>query len=417
MVKIWALIIVFLLVGAMALPFTSAKKEKITIYYQIQADEEMVLLQQVFPKAEEALGIDIKGRNLDNLDTIDKVTASVRSGKQGSVNIVLTDIAYIGIWYSGNTYLDLASRFDEWTDKPEFFEPVLNAGIINDKVVALPLRTDCEVLYYNEEMFNKYGVSTPDTWKSWDDLYSAAKTFKDATGSAKFGMKGDLYEGLTCDVLSYVWAAGGNVLDPQRNVCFNSKGTIDAFSFLQKMWNEGLIHQNSKIWKEGSIVEEGMLSNQIYVALDWPYAMGMLQEAGKKGWKVALTPPGPETRSTALGSWYFVVPKNAPNQDTTWELIKYLLGDEMQLLMNEKLGWSMANTNTWKISENWAQWRKDLVNTQREMISKYAHPRPQIAKWVKVSFLIQKCFDKVVYRGEDAAKVVEATANEIKNMV
>ncbi|MDY6985695.1 MAG: extracellular solute-binding protein [Candidatus Thermoplasmatota archaeon] len=413
----FAVFISLALLMSMSLCVEEGKGRTITVYYQLVAEEENILKREIFPRVAEEIGAEIRGINADNLDTIDKVNAEVRGGRGGSIGIVLTDIAYLGVWNGGDTYYDLTQLYENWSDKPEIFDPVLNAGIIDGTVVALPLRTDCEVLYYNEEAFEEYGAPLPDEWDSWDDLYNAAKTFKEKTGSAKLGLKGDLYEGLICNVLSYVWAAGGNVIDEQGNVVFNSPKTIEAFDFLKKLWNDGLIHQSSRIWREGSIVEEGMMTNQIYMALDWPYAMGMLQNAGKEEWKVALTPMGPETRATALGGWYFVVPKNAPDPELSWEFIKSMLSTETQLLINEKLGWSMANTETWEIDPSWPQWQKDLVVVQREMLDKYAKPRPQIDAWSEISMAIQNCFSGVVYGDKDAASAVNEAASQIEKVV
>ena len=412
----WTIVISVLLIMSMSLCVEEGEGKTVTVYYQLVAEEESTLKNEIFPEVEKEIGASIRGVNLDNLDTIDKVNAEIRAGRGGSIDVVMTDIAYLGMWHGGSTYYDLTDLYDNWTDKPGIFEPVLNAGIIDDTVVALPLRTDCEVLYYNEEAFERYNVPLPDEWDSWDDLYNAAKTFKEKTGGAKLGLKGDLYEGLTCTLLSYIWAAGGEVINDER-VVFDSSQTIEAFDFLKKLWDEGLIHQSSRIWREGSIVEEGMMTDQIYMAMDWPYAMGMLQNAGRDEWKVALTPEGPETRATALGGWYFVVPKNAPEPQLAWEFIKSMLGDDMQLLMNKRLGWSMANTKAWEADPSWPQWQKDLVSVQREMLDKYARPRPQINAWAEASLAIQNCFASVIYGNGNTASAINETATKIESIV
>jgi len=143
----------------------------------------------------------------------------------------------------------------------------------------------------------------------------------------------------------------------------------------------------------------------------------MLQDAGRTGWKATLTPMGPKTRATALGGWYFVVPKNAPNPQLAWEFINCMLGDDMQTLMNEKLGWAMANTKAWEIDPSWPQWRKDLVTAQREMLDKYAKPRPQINAWTEASLAIQNCFADVVYGNGDTTSAMSDAAKQIENTV
>jgi len=126
---------------------------------------------------------------------------------------------------------------------------------------------------------------------------------------------------------------------------------------------------------------------------------------------------GPKTRATALGGWYFVVPKNAPEPQLAEEFIRCMLSDEMQILMNEKLGWAMANTKAWEEDPSWSQWRKDLVAVQREMVDKYAKPRPQINAWKEASLTIQNCFADAVYGNKDTATAVSEAAKQIENIV
>lgn len=57
-----------------------------------------------------------------------------------------------------------------------FVAPVLNAGQINGKYYAIPLKgMQPVVLYYNKSIFRKYGVQPP---RTWNDLLSLIGTFK-----------------------------------------------------------------------------------------------------------------------------------------------------------------------------------------------------------------------------------------------
>src|SRR5262249_52827737 len=61
----------------------------------------------------------------------------------------------------------------------------------------LPHRLTWQALLYDQRVLG----SAPQTW---DELLAAARGHP-----GRIGMKGALYEGLTCDVLPFVWAAGG----------------------------------------------------------------------------------------------------------------------------------------------------------------------------------------------------------------
>ena len=51
--------------------------------------------------------------NQDIFNTVDKVSAEVRSGREGGMDILIIDVAYIGGWYKNETYFDLSEFYNE----------------------------------------------------------------------------------------------------------------------------------------------------------------------------------------------------------------------------------------------------------------------------------------------------------------
>jgi len=47
---------------------------------------------------------------------VDKVSAEVRSGREGGMDILIIDVAYIGGWYKNETYFDLSEFYNEWRE-------------------------------------------------------------------------------------------------------------------------------------------------------------------------------------------------------------------------------------------------------------------------------------------------------------
>ena len=87
----------------------------------------------------------------------------------------------------------------------------------------------------------------------------------------QIGLKGALYEGLTCDVLPFVWAAGGSgdVLD--------DPGALSAFGFFVEL--APYLHPQSQTFKEATIAE-AMARGEIVLHLNWPFAMSLLCQPG-----------------------------------------------------------------------------------------------------------------------------------------
>ena len=70
----------------------------------------------------------------------------------------------------GDSYYDLYQLAD-YIDLSAFDESDLAFGEINGKLNALPIAYNSTVIYYNQDIYDKYGVSIPSTW---NDLFVAA---------------------------------------------------------------------------------------------------------------------------------------------------------------------------------------------------------------------------------------------------
>lgn len=56
-----------------------------------------------------------------------------------------------------------------------FSEDVLEYGIKNDHLNAIPIAMNAETVYINQDVYDRYGLDTP---KTWDDLFKAAEVMK-----------------------------------------------------------------------------------------------------------------------------------------------------------------------------------------------------------------------------------------------
>jgi len=92
----------------------------------------------------------------------------------------------------------------------------LRAGTV-DGLRFLPHRVTWQALVYDHD-------ALPRPPASWDELVAVARAHP-----GKIGFKGSLYEGLTCDVLPFVWAAGG------RGDRLDDDGALAAFRLFAEL--------------------------------------------------------------------------------------------------------------------------------------------------------------------------------------
>ncbi|MCM3443903.1 extracellular solute-binding protein [Metabacillus halosaccharovorans] len=82
-------------------------------------------------------------------------------------------------WGGGwlKNFVDQGKVYDitETTDKSHFNDLALNNAIFDDKVYGLPLGLSMDVVFYNKELFDKYGLTAPKTYDEWLNVIDTLK--------------------------------------------------------------------------------------------------------------------------------------------------------------------------------------------------------------------------------------------------
>jgi len=262
----------------------------------------------------------------------------------------------------------------------------VRAGTI-DGLRFLPHRVSWQALVYDRSVLGR----PPATW---DELVAVARAHP-----GKIGMKGALYEGLTCDVLPFVWAAGG------RGDVLDDAGAIAAFELFAAL--APFLHPASATFKEPTIAD-AMARGELVLALEWPFAMALFASQGlaPERFASAPVPRGPHGRATVLGGGYVALPRNAPHPAAALDLVRHLLGRDSQARLARELGWFSA--------------RRDVSPAAGgELLAGYAamrdevRPRPERADYPLISRLWQQAFRAVVFDRADPAATLHAAAAEL----
>jgi ABC-type glycerol-3-phosphate transport system substrate-binding protein len=276
---------------------------------------------------------------------------------------------------------DLGAEIDALTPQ------AVQAGRI-DGLRFLPHRVAWQALIYNHAILGK----PPETW---DELLAVARAHP-----RQIGLKGALYEGLTCDILPFVWSAGGSgdVLDDD--------GAIAAFEFFVQL--APYLNQESQTFKEATIAE-ALARGEIVLDLNWPFAMSLYASQGlaPDPMRSAPLPRGPKGRATVLGGGYIAVPRSAPHRAEAIRLARYLIGQHAQERFARELGWFSA--------------RRDVAVTQgSDLLAGFAEmrddvrPRPERADYPRLSRLWQQAFRSVVFEHADPVATLHAAQQQFR---
>jgi multiple sugar transport system substrate-binding protein len=308
---------------------------------------------------------------------IRRALAAEAAGGHGTLDLVELDVyslapsaPYVAVLDAG----ELADVLDP---------AALRAGTI-EGLRFLPHRVTWQALLYDHAVLGR----PPATW---DELLAVARAHP-----GKIGLKGSLYEGLTCDLLPFVWGAGG------RGDTFDDDGALAALRLFAEL--APYLHPHSATLKEPTIAE-AMARGELVLHLNWPFAMSLYASQGLAPDPIrsAPLPRGPAGRATVLGGGYAGIPRNAPHPDAARALLRHLLSHDAQARLARELGWFSA--------------RRDVeVTAASPLLAGFAamrdevRPRPERADYGALSRRWQEAFRAVVFGHVDPADALRAAA-------
>lgn len=269
--------------------------------FEHQTGERVVLVAQQYPDIRRALAAEAAaGRG-----TLDIVELDVYSLAQASDDVDVLQPAEIDL------------------DVSKFNRRALAAGEI-DGLRFVPHRLAWQAMFYDHEQ-----IGAPP--KTWDELLAVAQRHP-----GKIGFKAALSEALTCDILPFVWAAGGS------GESFEDGGARAAFELFAKL--APYLHPHSAVFKEATIAE-AMARGELVIALNWPFAISLYEDQGLAPERIHVAPlpraPG-GGRATVLGGGYLAIPRATQRRDRALRLIRFLLSAEAQGELQRRLGWFSA---------------------------------------------------------------------------
>jgi ABC-type glycerol-3-phosphate transport system substrate-binding protein len=331
--------------------------------YQRQTGERVVVVPQQYADIRRAL-------------------AAEGAAGSGTLDLVELDV------YSLAPAADDVRRLDDadLADLTAALEPAtVRAGTI-DGLRFLPHRVTWQAMLYDHAT-----LGAPP--RTWDELRAVARAHP-----GRIGFKAARYEGLTCDLLPFVWSAGG---DGTR---FDDAGARDAFALFAEL--APAVNPQSAVFKEATIVE-AMARGEIVLHLNWPFAISVLASQGLAPERVraAPLPAGPRGRATVLGGGYLAIPRHAPHPEKALRLAQYLLSRDVQQRLGRELGWFSPRRDVAVADDpllaGWRAMRDDL------------RARPERADYPLLSRAWQEAFRAVVFDGTAPEAALDAAARRV----
>ncbi len=248
-------------------------------------------------------------------------------------------------------------------------------------------------LMWQAMIYNRLEVPHPP--RSWTELQDFARRHP-----GKLALKLARYEGNVCDVIPFVWSAGGDELAP------GSAGSIRALDFIGSLGPD--LSSESAVFREMSVLE-AQARGSVWVHFNWPFAMGYLAGKGLAP-QVDLSAPipsGPDGKATPLGGGYLAISRSAPHPELAAAFLRYLLTPDVQTRLSRELGWygSVAPASGSEEATLYAGFTA---------MRPYVRARPVICDYAKLSNLWQNAVREVLFGNEAPRSELEDVAVRFK---
>lgn len=383
----------------------SAKEVKLTFWhhYSSASPEEKVLTEVLIPKFEaENPGIKVNAVAFpwDELHKKIQIGGSIKE---------LPDVARLDIiWVPEFQEMGLLTALDEeFADFQEVSQGFLSGPTSTAKVgehyYALPLNTNTKVLFWNEELFQKAGLTAAPA--TTDEFLDALGKLK-AAGGKVWGFGEPALQGW--NILPWLWSNGADVLSPSQDTAqgyFNSPEAVSIVTKLRDKYKAGELTG----FKQGDIpVTEGHANGTYAMMVEGPWAFAQFQSQFPDfNAKTASFPQGSAGSIQVLGGEDIGMFSKDHKQES-WTFMKFLTSEYAQVEMG-KVGQIPVNLNAVEHADIKAI---DYFAPFLEQL-KTAKARPPIPQWPQIDIIISDAMAVIFLKDNDVKSSLDEAADKI----
>lgn len=242
--------------------------------------------------------------------------------------------SFFPVWAQKGYTLDLRpyvqadldrATLDDWD--PAQYHAFFTA---DGKQYGLPKYHGSLALYYNKDLFDRYGVAYPDA--AWDhDAYLAAmkRLTHDRNGDGKTDLWGSMIDVGWERIQVYVNAWGGRFADlanPARCL-MGEPPALAALEWLRaRMWDDKVMPTALDIQNIGT--RQAFVAGQLAMIEDGSWALKDILAGADFRFGVAPFPAGPARRATLATTDGFGIFAGTKHPEAAWELLKFLISQD-----------------------------------------------------------------------------------------
>ena len=366
-------------------------------YFQKVADE--------FHAANPDITINIEVVPWDTL--LQRLTTDVAGGSAPDISIIgtrwLLDFAAQGVAEPVDSYL--SPEF-----KATFIDTFMNPGIIEGKMMGLPVAASARAMMVNMDLYDKAGVAPPTTW---DELYAASKKIAELPDVFAFGLQGKEIE---TDAYFYynLWTHGGDILNADGTSGLDSEAAITSAKLYKQMIDEGLTQPSPTNYTREDVFNL-FKQGQVATIFTFPMLIPQIKEEAPNLKYKILPFPEAGAKATYGVTDTLMMFSDSDVKEAAWKFIEFAYQDKYREEFDLGEGFLPVTKNVAALDHFTSD--PDVAGFAAGL--PYAKFAPVIANWEEIADVTVRTLQQI-YLGdvtpEDGLKAAAAEVNKIRGL-
>jgi multiple sugar transport system substrate-binding protein len=269
------------------------------------------------------IDVDVVAIPWDSID--EKLTTAVASGN--GPDILEVGLSKLATFAAAGALLPLD---DKIADHPDLAPSNFPAGVagtataVGGQMVSIPWTSDTRVLFTRTDILAENGISTPPT--TWDEVRADAKILA-ARGDDQYGYYIPQWDAPL--PIEMTWSMGGDVLDADGNVNFDSPAFAKAVDIYTGLYADGSVPTNGDFDQT-----QGFISGIAPMLVSGPYLANGIKSSAPEldgKWQASPLPAGDGGSISLFAGSNLAVWHNSDQVQTSLDLLDYISQPEQQL--------------------------------------------------------------------------------------
>ncbi len=402
--------------------------ESISVLVESGSNAELTV-RAVAEQFTEETGIELKVEAVPYSGIYDKLSTELVA-QTGLYDVATIDIVWIPSLYPGLEPLDGLLVDEELQD---YAPSLLDGGIMEDTLYAIPAWANCKVMYYRTDLFEDetekenfkkeygYDLKVPETWQEYRDV---AKFFtRDTDGDGVIDLYGTSFPAMigadtTQSFLDFAAQAGtpAVMFDENKNITVTNAEHKEALDFLIALKEDGSVPdgifemgapENQKMFSEGKLA-------MVYVwAGMYPTIADAEQSQVADKFGVIHVAAGKSGYGATPAPWYNAVLHSSKNKEAAKTFVKFMHDHNDEYAKQKGIAARNSLLNDPELNETNPQ----LAVMMDTLAQPQSIGRPKTEYWNEVRDALNIQIQAAIMGEIDSQTALNNAAEEIKKII